>query len=119
MPVMIRGPLPLVLDSTLMDSAISWTVVIRRRVALVIAGALAVWPPPTNAQKPPTVPAGIGTIRGTVTDSIHGTPLVGAIVMISGVTRIAQTAGDGSFAIDSIPPGSYRVTLSHPLLDTI
>src|SRR5205085_11319658 len=30
-----------------------------------------------------------------------------------------QTAIDGLFRIDSLPPGSYLVMLSHPLLDTL
>jgi hypothetical protein len=98
---------------------ISSLVPIPRRLILVTVGALIVLAPAAGAQIRPVTPTGVGTISGTVTDSIHGTPLAGAIVMISGVARIAETGGDGSFAIDSIPPGSYRVTLSHPLLDTI
>lgn len=102
-----------------MDSVISPAVATLRRLAPAMFGVLVVLAPVARAQTPPVAPAGVGTIRGTVTDSVHGSPLAGAVVMITGVARIAQTGRDGSYAIDSIPPGSYRVTLSHPLLDTI
>ncbi|MFN2594460.1 MAG: carboxypeptidase regulatory-like domain-containing protein [Actinomycetota bacterium] len=65
------------------------------------------------------VPTGVGTFQGFVIDSVHNGPLVGAIVMISGVPQIAQTGPDGSYRIDSVPPGSYKLSLSHPLLDTL
>lgn len=71
------------------------------------------------AQNSSSTPVGVGTIRGTVMDSVHNAPLAGAIVLTSGVGRAARTESDGSFVIDSLPPGSYTLTLSHPLLDTL
>src|SRR5205085_212969 len=89
---------------------------IRRLAGLGFATIAAV---PAIAQRSSATIAGFGTIRGTVIDSLHGTPLAGAIVLADGLVRIGQTGPDGQFAIDSVPPGSYRMQLSHPLLDTI
>jgi hypothetical protein len=73
-----------------------------------------------GAQQPtPPAVTGFGTIQGTVIDSIHRVPLAGAALLIDGVVRMGFTGSDGRYTIDSLPPGSYRVHLSHPLLDTI
>lgn len=66
----------------------------------------------------PASPAFI-LLTGTVTDSIHRTPLVRATVSIEGTDRSAVTNADGEYRIDSIPPGAHRVIVMHPLLDTI
>jgi hypothetical protein len=70
----------------------------------------------------PTAPASsstFATLQGFVIDSIHKAPLAGALVHVDGTTRNAMTTAEGRYLIDSIPPGNYRLALSHPLLDTI
>jgi carboxypeptidase family protein/TonB-dependent receptor-like protein len=69
----------------------------------------------------PAAPAGppLSGAVGVVGDSIHGGPLVGAVVSVSGTERQAVTDSSGRFRIDSIPPGDYKLALFHPLLDSI
>jgi hypothetical protein len=83
--------------------------------ALVAAGS------PARAQvTPPVTPAtGFATIRGTAIDSIRHQALVRALVAVEGTTRIAVTDAFGNFEIDSVPPGSHRLSLMHPVLDTL
>ncbi|MEO8334956.1 MAG: carboxypeptidase regulatory-like domain-containing protein [bacterium] len=66
----------------------------------------------------PEVPK-FGYLQGVAVDSVHEEPLVGALIQIEGTGRIGPTDSLGRFLIDSIPPGSYRVIVDHPLLDTI
>ena len=58
-------------------------------------------------------------ITGTAFDSLRGTPLAGARVFLSGTSLAAVTAADGSYAIDSIPPGKYLVSVLAPRLDSL
>jgi hypothetical protein len=72
----------------------------------------------------PALPADTGGTRlsgaiGVAVDSIHGTALAGAVVIVSGTTRQATTDSLGQFRIDSVPPGAYQLGLFHPLLDSI
>src|SRR5688572_26873942 len=55
------------------------------------------------------------TVRGIVADS-SGAAVVGAEVrVVSGDTsRTAVTDGRGGFAVDGIPPGAARVTVTSP-----
>jgi Carboxypeptidase regulatory-like domain len=62
---------------------------------------------------------GYASIQGAVMDSVHGVPLVGAIVQVDGTARSAITRDDGHYAIDSIPAGAHRLVIGHPLTDTI
>ena len=58
-------------------------------------------------------------VSGTVWDSlITGGPLVGAQVWIPGVAGDATTDKRGRFRFDSVPPGAYQLTFSHPLFDS-
>jgi len=70
-------------------------------------------PPPANAGAP------VSGAVGVVGDSIHGGPLVGAVISIVGTDRKGTTDSTGRFRIDSIPPGNYKLTMSHPLLDSL
>jgi hypothetical protein len=75
-----------------------------------------------GAQNPPAATgsaAGFAAIQGYVVDSVHNQPLAGATVTIDGTSRKTLTTTRGRYLIDSIPPGSHRVLLSHPVLDTI
>lgn len=60
-----------------------------------------------------------GYLQGVATDSVHGEPLVGALIQVEGTGRIGATDSLGRFLIDSIKPGSYRLIVEHPMLDTL
>jgi hypothetical protein len=61
----------------------------------------------------------MGYLQGVAIDSIHGTPLVNAMVQLSGTDRVGITDSLGRFLVDSIKPGSYKVDVDHPILDTL
>ncbi len=73
------------------------------------------------AAKPTPAPevAKFGFLQGVAIDSVHEEPLVGALIQVEGTGRIGPTDSLGRFLIDSIPPGEYRLTVDHPLLDTL
>ena len=71
--------------------------------------------PVPAAPAPPTT----GFLQGVAIDSLHGEPLVGALISVEGTARMAITDSLGRFFIDSIEPGSRRVLVDHPLLDTL
>ena len=89
--------------------------------ALLQAGAI-----PARAQSAPPAPAAqqdsskrLGSLLGTVFDSVQNTPLVGATVFVLGTTRIGNTNDRGLFTIDSLPPGMHKVHVAHELLDSL
>ena len=59
------------------------------------------------------------SVTGIAVDSVRGGYLRDAIVSLSNTTRTVITDSVGRFRIDSIPPGTYSLRLSHPLLDTL
>ena len=71
--------------------------------------------PPATA---PAVP-GTASIKGFLIDSVHNAALSKALIVIEGANRSGVTDADGHFRIDSVPPGPHRVTVLHPLLDTL
>jgi|RhiMetdeSRZDD1v2_1073273.scaffolds.fasta_scaffold95172_2 carboxypeptidase family protein/TonB-dependent receptor-like protein len=82
------------------------------RIGLAALVAASVAPRSVAAQ------GGLAGVAGSVVDSIHGgVPLQGAIIKVG--DRQAKTDANGRFQVDSIPPGSYSLTLLHPLLDTL
>jgi hypothetical protein len=91
------------------------------RAAAAVGALWVILPAEVGAQNPPpgTTPAAFATVGGFVFDSVHSTPLAGALVHIDGVKRTGLTSADGRYRIDSVPPGSYRLFLAHPVLDTI
>src|SRR4051812_48823639 len=70
-----------------------------------------------NQQRPAA--STLSGVLGIAVDSIHGGPLVGATVRISDLGRETTTDAKGYYRIDSVPPGQYRISLHHPLLDTL
>ncbi len=54
-----------------------------------------------------------GKLRGKVTDSESGEPLIGANVVIEGTNLGASTDINGEYVILSIPPGTYTVRASY------
>jgi hypothetical protein len=72
------------------------------------------------AQQPARPPvAGLSSIEGVVSDSLHGAPLVGALVTVVGTALRATTDTRGSFVIDGVVPGTHSIIVTHPMLDTI
>ena len=67
----------------------------------------------------PALTSGLSVLQGFVMDSVHDTPLANAMITVEGTGRVGKTTDDGRFRIDSIPPGSHRVLVLHPLLDTL
>ena len=63
-----------------------------------------------NFKFPQCTPRQIGFLRGTVTDSSNGSPLVGATVTAGGYTAI--TNGSGFYQFSPLSPGSYTDTAS-------
>jgi hypothetical protein len=61
----------------------------------------------------------MGYLQGVAVDSIHGTPLVNAVIQLSGTDRLGITDSLGRFLIDSVTPGSYKVEVDHAILDTL
>lgn len=96
--------------------------------ALLLAGPLVAQQP---VSRPRTVPAKAaltpdsaaplttGFLQGVAMDSLHAAPLVGALIQVEGTTRMGLTDSLGRFLLDSIHPGSYRVMVNHPMLDTL
>ena len=76
-------------------------------------------PAPTAAAPAPAAPLTTGYLQGVVIDSLHGEPLANALVSLEGAARMAISDSLGRFLVDSVKPGSYRVLVDHPILDTL
>ena len=80
-------------------------------------------PPIAGTKGLPALPAvassQYGYLQGVAIDSIHGEPLSGALVQVEGTSRMGATDSLGRFLVDSILPGSYRLLVEHPMLDTL
>ena len=53
-----------------------------------------------------------GSVRGVVTDAETGEPVIGVNVGIAGTSLGDATDNDGSFFINLVPPGEYRLVTS-------
>lgn len=73
----------------------------------------------TPAAPAPSLATGVGSVSGTVTDSLHDVLLRGALVRIDQTMREGFTDSLGRFHIDSVPAGQHRLVVIHPLLDTL
>ena len=78
-----------------------------------------VTPPATPPAPQDTTKPAFGSLLGTVYDSVHNEPLVGATVFVLGTSRIGATNERGLFNIDSLRPGMHRVHIAHELLDSL
>jgi len=67
----------------------------------------------------PAASSKYGYLQGVAYDSVHGEPLVGALVQVEGTSRMGATDSLGRFLVDSIVPGSYRLLVEHALIDTL
>ncbi|HVF39427.1 MAG TPA: TonB-dependent receptor [Gemmatimonadaceae bacterium] len=95
----------------------------RRMLAAALAITLAVGNNPLNAQAPgpqgagpQQPPAGVGEVRGTVSDEANA-PLSGASVAVRSKATSALVAGafvrpDGTFRVTGLPPGTYIVRVT-------
>ncbi|HJQ10022.1 MAG TPA: carboxypeptidase regulatory-like domain-containing protein [Gemmatimonadaceae bacterium] len=77
-----------------------------------------------EAPKQDTVPAtpaqtGTAAIAGLVVDSLHGTYLRHADVMIEGAQINTTTDSTGRFKVSGLKPGDYQVGVFHPVLDSL
>ena len=85
-----------------------------------ILSALLLLPILLRAQQPPARDAeAVGTIRGTVYDSLGQRALAGATVELTSPARVAVTDQRGNFTMDSVPVGARRLTFAAPELDSI
>jgi hypothetical protein len=68
-----------------------------------------------------TTPAPVTTayLQGVAYDSVHAEPLTHALIGVEGTSRLAFSDSLGRFLVDSITPGSHRVVVQHPMLDTL
>lgn len=74
---------------------------------------------PLTAQQQPDARIPLGTITGTVYDSLSGEPLVDARIWVEGSTGSATASRRGRFRLDSVPTGTRRLVFAHPDLDSI
>ena len=58
-------------------------------------------------------------IEGVVRDNLHRDYLRGAILTVEGAKAGAVSDSLGRFRLDSVPPGTRRIEVEHPLLDTL
>jgi hypothetical protein len=82
-------------------------------VTLFCASAATAQTPAAAAKK------SFAVIEGTAVDSLHRDFLRGALLTVEGSTAGAISDSLGRFRIDSILPGTRRVEVSHPLLDSL
>ena len=64
-------------------------------------------------------PATTAYLQGVAYDSIHAEALTHALISVEGTTRLGFSDSLGRFLLDSVPPGSHRVLVQHPMLDTL
>src|SRR5213078_2796219 len=80
-------------------------------IAVVFAASVAA------AQTPATTAKTFAVIEGVAVDSLHQDVLRGALLTVEGTSAAAMTDSLGRFRIDSIPPGTHRVEVTHAILD--
>jgi hypothetical protein len=61
----------------------------------------------------------LGSIAGSVFDSLTSAPLRSARVHIADLGRTTRSDSIGEFRFDSIPPGTHVLWLDHPRLDSL
>jgi hypothetical protein len=92
----------------------------RRGLAAVLLFSIVGVGPGLAAQSPAT-----GTIAGTVTDSVHSKPAVGAMVLLTRLApepsefRSAITDDKGRFRFDTLVAGRYAVAFATAYLDSL
>jgi hypothetical protein len=87
------------------------------RCEAICAGAILLFP--FDAFLAQNAPAHTSRIIGIVVDSVHGTGLEGADVLVSGRTSPVRTDSLGRFAVEGLSPGTYQIGVFHPLLESL
>ena len=59
------------------------------------------------------------TVRGVVFDSTRMIPLPSARVFLDGTQFSTQTAADGAFVLENVPPGTYALSVVHGRFDSL
>ena len=59
------------------------------------------------------------TIDGLAVDSLNNGALRGAMLSVDGVSTLSFSDSLGRFHIDSVPPGTRRIHVMHPTLDSL
>lgn len=85
------------------------------RFAWALIGSAVSWPALAAAQPMQA----LGTVRGTVYDSLTRRPLADAIVEVQETARITYTDAQGRFTLDSVPVGAQQLTFSSTTLDSL
>jgi hypothetical protein len=67
------------------------------------------------------VPAATGkaSITGVIVDSLRGSYLASAEVLVEGAQKSVVTDSLGRFRLDGLKPGTYQVGVFHPVLDSL
>ena len=65
-----------------------------------------------------STPPGVGELSGYVSHGVTRASLAGAVVEIAGSGRRVLADTTGYFRFTNLPPGTYRVTVSYPGLDS-
>ena len=81
------------------------------------AGAVLLFP--LDAFFAQQAPAHPSRIIGIVVDSINGTGLKGAEVLVSGRSTPVTTDSLGRFAVEGLSAGTYQIGVFHPLLESL
>ena len=67
----------------------------------------------------PSPIVGRGPVHGIAYDSLRRVPLAGALVSLTGGSRITTSDASGRFRFDNVSPGTYTATLMHEALDSL
>lgn len=61
----------------------------------------------------------LASVEGVAFDSVARKPLAGALISVSDVRRTATSDAKGRFRIDSVPAGTYTMTMQHAVFDSL
>ena len=86
--------------------------------AIVVAGLFAA-EPAFGSEETASIREETGSIQGIVVAEDGGAPLPAALVVVDGTALSATTGADGAFAIDGVPAGAYRLTVTREAFATL
>jgi hypothetical protein len=92
---------------------------IRHFLCFSVATAIAATGASVVRAQTPAGGAGSATIEGVAIDSLHQDFLRGATLTVEGAESRAVTDSLGRFKLENVPPGTRRVEVLHPLLDSV
>jgi len=59
------------------------------------------------------------SVTGVIVDSLHNEPLENAAVILEGSGSTVRTDASGRFSINALKPGTYDLTVLHPVADSL